>query len=86
MTAIYGRYALFLSLILAFVRKGITHIGQALFYCQAGCKTPYPKEPGSLRPPQTSSWRGSGRFWARPCLHRRPASKDPILCDVIASQ
>ena len=31
MTAIYGRYALFLSLILAFARKGITHIGQALF-------------------------------------------------------
>ena len=30
MTAIYGRYALFLSLILAFARKGITHIGQAL--------------------------------------------------------
>lgn len=29
MTAIYGRYALFLSLILAFARKGITHIGQA---------------------------------------------------------
>ena len=30
MTAINSRYALFLSLILAFARKGITHIGQAL--------------------------------------------------------